>query len=1009
MPTDLTPADSTATAEPRPELLGRTHELAELERHLGTAPESPAGPRGRAALVAGDAGLGKTRLLTELAERARASGWTVMIGHCLDFADQLLPYLPFSEMLGRLADDDPESAARIAERHPAITALAPGRRLMSGAEPPAPLDGAGLRDADTVDRAAVFAAVHGALESLAAERPVLVVLEDLHWADRSTRDLVSFLLARQFRAPVAVVGSYRSDDLHRRHPLRTVVSEWVRLPGVLRMQLTPLPDDVVRHLVLTLQPGRLRERDVAWVVERAEGNAFFAEELVGARSVDHGSALPEDLADLLLVRLDRLDDASRQVVRAAACAGRRVTHALLAAVVELPQDELEQGVRTAVESHVLVRVGADSFAFRHALLAEAVYGDLLPGERVRLHGRYVDALTSGVVDATAAELATHARAAHDTETAIRAGVRAGEEAMAVGGPDDAAEHFEAVLELLARPGTPVPDGVDPVTLVRRTSEAVVASGHPGRAMALVRDHLDQAPPALDPRDRARLLLAWAAAAVVNESRKDPTVATAEALRLIGEEPGRLRTRALSLHARCLADEGRDEEAAKFAGEALAMAQRFELHQTAAEAATTIAALDGRLGHLDSAVRALEGVVAAAREAGNTEAEMRGRFHLALIELEEGRLAAAQELFREAAAAATASGRPWAPYGFDARYQQAMTAYLRGRWDEALDIANPAGEAPPADAEALLVTFRMMVGAGRGDESVLRHYEPLKASWPREALVAVSAGAAAIELLGAQGDLTGVWRVHDEVVASAEATWNPEFQARARLSALVLGQLADAAGPRGVDRTAPAGQRAETMRRAGELLDVVDRIHRAVNARPRGFGPEGRAWVTRAHAEHLRLRWLGGSDSPPDEELLAAWRGTVEAFDEFGHRHEAARSRARLASVLVAAGRAAEATPLVAEARAVAEELGAAPLLAELDALGTRERSVPSRVETDLTPRESEILALVADGRSNGEIGKHLFISTKTVSVHVSNILAKLGASGRTEAAAIARRRGLLPD
>ena len=147
MPTDLTPADSTATAEPRPELLGRTHELAELERHLGTAPESPAGPRGRAALVAGDAGLGKTRLLTELAERARASGWTVMIGHCLDFADQLLPYLPFSEMLGRLADDDPESAARIAERHPAITALAPGRRLMSGAEPPAPLDGAGLRDA----------------------------------------------------------------------------------------------------------------------------------------------------------------------------------------------------------------------------------------------------------------------------------------------------------------------------------------------------------------------------------------------------------------------------------------------------------------------------------------------------------------------------------------------------------------------------------------------------------------------------------------------------------------------------------------------------------------------------------------------------------------------------------------------------------------------------------------------------------------------------------------------
>ena len=116
-----------------------------------------------------------------------------------------------------------------------------------------------------------------------------------------------------------------------------------------------------------------------------------------------------------------------------------------------------------------------------------MYGDLLPGERVRLHVKYVEALTSGVVDATAAELATHARAAHDTETAIVAGIQAGEEAMAVGGPDHAAEHFQAVLELLARPVTAVPDWVDLVTVVRRTSEAVTATGHPVRAMALVRD------------------------------------------------------------------------------------------------------------------------------------------------------------------------------------------------------------------------------------------------------------------------------------------------------------------------------------------------------------------------------------------------------------------------------------------------------------------------------------------------------------------------------------------
>jgi DNA-binding CsgD family transcriptional regulator len=541
-----------------------------------------------------------------------------------------------------------------------------------------------------------------------------------------------------------------------------------------------------------------------------------------------------------------------------------------------------------------------------------------------------------------------------------------------------------------------------VTLVRRTSEAVIASGHPGRAMALVRDHLDQAPDGLDARDRARLLLAWAAAAVVNESREDPTVATAEALELIGDEPGRLRTRALSLHARCLADESRDEEAAKHAGEALAMAQRFGMHQAAAEAATTLAALDGRLGHFDSAVHALTEVVASARAANDTEAEMRGRFHLAMMDLENGRLAEAEELFRQAAEAASASGRPWAPYGFDARYQQATVAMLRGRWDETLAIANPAGESPPADAEALLLTIGMMVGAGRGDQGALRHYEPLKATWPREALVAVNTGAAAIDLLGDRGDLASVWQVHDEVVASAGAIWNPEFQARVRLSALVLGQLASAV------RSLPASARGEQLRRADELLAVVESIHRTASSGPRTFGPEGRAWVARTHAEHLRLRWLSGVEVPSMEELAAAWKESVTGFDVFGHRHEAARSRARAAAVQAAGGNVAEAARLAAEARAVAAELGARPLLDELAGLGGV-RAASARSEADLTPREREILALVADGRSNGEIAKQLFISTKTVSVHVSNILAKLGAAGRTEAAAIGRRRGLLGD
>ena len=177
--------------------------------------------------------------------------------------------------------------------------------------------------------------------------------------------------------------------------------------------------------------------------------------------------------------------------------------------------------------------------------------------------------------------------------------------------------------------------------------------------------------------------------------------------------------------------------------------------------------------------------------------------------------------------------------------------------------------------------------------------------------------------------------------------------------------------------------------------------------PSGFwGPEGRAWSQRLEAQWLRLRWLEGSDPPALDELVGAWREDASRFEEFGDVHELARSRTVLAGILRAGGDPAAARELGDLARAAAHELGAQPLLDELRAAG----SAPVRDDAaaaPLTAREREILALVAEGRSNGEIGRLLFISTKTVSVHVSHILGKLGAAGRTEAAAIARREGLL--
>ncbi|GAA1935043.1 helix-turn-helix transcriptional regulator [Nocardioides marmoribigeumensis] len=963
--------------------------MAAILDHLRVrAPES--GPP-RVDLVGGDAGMGKTRLLTEVGGAAEEAGWRVLAGHCLDFSASALPYLPFSEMVGRLADREPDLFEELTRTHPALTALAPGRRIRTP----------GFQRTEDLDRGEIFDGVHAGFETLAALQPLLLVVEDLHWADQSTRDLLSFLFVRAFGSPVAVVGSYRSDDLGRRHPLRPLLAEWVRLPGVERVDLSPLGAPDVRRLVRALHGGPVRERDVNRVVTLADGNPFYVEELVGAHDSGGTSTIPEDLLDLLLVRLDRLDDDARTVVRAASCSGWRVNHRLLTAVTGLGDAALDRAVRGALDAHVLVRDG-DYYRFRHALLAEAVHDDLLPGEHQRLHAAYVKALEEGVVPSTAAELARHAQSAHDIPTAIRAGIEAGEEAMAVGGPDDAARHFEAVLDIVSRHDQPLPDDVDYAVLVARTADAITASGQPARAVRLVEEHLDRAPADLPDVERARLLMAWANCALSNEVFDESSTATAQALDLVGEEPSRLRARALSLHARWLSATDHDDEAVELAGEAMAMAQRFDLASVVAEATTTLARIDERSGDLDSALAALEEVAESAAADHDTVGEMRGRYHLAYVRLETGDLAGAAEQFRLTAEAAERAGRPWAPYGFDARFHWALTRYVRGDWDGALEVADVTGQTPPLHAESLLACVAMLVRAGRGDLDALSYAEPVKAAWSGEGMTAVLAGSATIDLHGLRRDLPAVWRTYDDVVGVLSEIWNPHFQASVMLAALVAGQVATEVA------RASTAERAGLLERVDDLQSEVDEVLRRTVSRPLGWGPEGQAWTARFRAEALRGRWLAGVRVPAEDELVAAWTETVAAFEAFGHPYEVARSQARLAAVLTATGRPG-AREAAEAARETATRLGATPLVDELGV--TARPAKPARhrgpASTELTVREREILGLVAQGRTNGEIGKQLFISTKTVSVHVSNILAKLGAGSRTEAAAVGRDRGLL--
>jgi DNA-binding CsgD family transcriptional regulator len=975
------------------ELVGRDAELEQLCSTLGISVREPGSTAPHASvLLAGDAGVGKTRLLTELRDRSVAEGWLVQAGHCLDFADSALPYLPFSEITGRIARELPDLFDEVAERHPALLRLLPGQRMLSQATDP---------ESVPADQAALFDAVHALAEAVGAHQCLLIVVEDLHWADQSTRDLMSFLFGRGFDAQVALVASYRSDDLHRRHPLRRQVAVWARMSGVERIQVDPLGRADVRRLVQQLHPDPLPEARVRDIVSRAEGNAFFVEELVGATRSRTGR-VPDDLAELLLVRLESLDDPAVTVVRAAAVAGRRVSHPALSAVVGLEPADLDRAVRDAVEGHVLVPSGDDYYQFRHALLAEAVYDDLLPGERTGLHAAYAKALQEGRATGTPAELARHARLAKDYATALTASLRAGDDARAVGGAEEAAQHYLQALDLWY--DTRVPDGVDldHPRLVGLVSDALIAAGHPARALGVVREQLVRLPPDADDAVRGQLLGTLAFSLAMTETTDDPLDVTTQAVALVPDEPTNARAKVLAVHARMLARAGRFQEGREVAMTALALAERLDMPRLASDIRTTLVGLEKKGGPSESLVEALRSAIAGAVDAGASNTELRALLLLGNHHLDNADFGEADEAFTRATARAKAEGTPWVPYAAEARWMNAVSLRLQGRWDEALRVLDISQEVVPPIYHALLTGTRAQILVARGETEGPQLARQLRPFWREEGLVATTAGAAELEAAEISGDQAAAGELYRLITDTLTRIWHPLFQARVRLAATTLAAYAQGAVRRS------AAERAED---ATVVAGLVDDAHAVLERRSAktgtAWGPESRAWDSRVGAELLRWRWAADIDPPSQQELVETWREVEADFEAFGAPYELATVRATLAEILTASGDAAGAAAPAEAALGVAERLGARPLLRRLGRAPEAPATPARAARVSLTPRESEILALVAQGRTNGEIGRQLFISTKTVSVHVSNILGKLGASGRTEAAAIARRDGLL--
>jgi DNA-binding NarL/FixJ family response regulator len=968
-------------------LVGRSAELATLLANV----EHAAAGTASATVLDGDAGVGKTRLLAELHAAARERGVLCLIGHCVDLGDAPPPYLPFTEAFGRLAAERPELVDEIAGDYPAIARLLPRRSDSRSPD-------------DRVERGDLFESVLGGLAVPSEHQPVLLVVEDVHWADMATRDLLGFLFTRLSTQRVSIVVTYRSDDLHRRHPLRHTLAEWSRLSRVERVHLDPLEAEDVGALVRSLRgPRPLAESDLQGIVRRADGNAFFAEELVAAtEQCADAEHLPWQLADLLLVRLDRLTEEGREVVRVAAVGGRRVSHEMLAAVLEMPAHVLDTALRDAVDAHILeLTASGRGFTFRHALLGEAVYDDLLPGERVRIHAAYAAVL--GKTDqGSSAELARHARASHDLLTAYDASVRAGEEAMSLAAPQEALNHYEAALEL-----APLVDGAaeNPAPLVSALVDAAIAAGRSYRGLRLARETLDALGSDAPPLTRAELLYAFASAAVAGEADEATISATGEAVTLVPTEPPTpFRARLAALHARGLLIMGREVDAERWARESIEIADALGMSSASGDAAVTLTMLGLRAESPDETANRLMSLADNYHAAGETAAELRTRYNLGSLHFEHGKLDLAEASYAAVVQRAREIGRPWTSFGMEARAMIGLTQYQRGHWDDALRTLDVSGEAAPPLAEALCTATAMAVRAGRGDATVLDLIQPLREWAMRDSRIPLYALGAAIEIYEAEGRIDDAMALHDEVLPVLAMLWQNEwFLARIRLSAQLLAVLCVAAV------SAPQARRVALVEQGAAFYAAGNKSLERGLPPGRKLGGEGLAWVARLEAEWARLRWICDVDAPSERDHVAMWQAATEAF-RGQSAVELARSESRLAAVLRAAGETKSAGEHATAAAAVARELRAAPLLGEITSLGLATAATRATAATPpdaLTAREREVLALLVEGRTNRQIGSQLYISEKTVSVHVSNILAKLAVGSRTEAAARARREGLL--
>jgi len=973
-------------------LVGRDDSLRRLSRALDRA----AAGRPVVAVVAGETGVGKTALLRQFLDGVDAA---VLAGTCVPVAGEPLPYAALTQALRRAKGSG--VVQQELSRSPELSRLLPG--VPEG--PPA-------ASAEGSSRLRLYQSVLGLLDLMGAATPVVHAVEDVHWADPATLDLLSFLATNLVDERVLLLLTYRAEAVVETDALATWLAELRRLPLTEAVTLDRLDHDQATALVTRLLGTPPTPEQLAATWERSAGNPLFVEQLVLAG--DGPGPLPATLHDLLRARVAGLPDETREVLRAASVIGRVSSVPLLARTLRRDVPMVEPLLRPALAAHVLELRPDDRIGFHHPAFAEVVYAELMPGERTALHRAAAEALDAEPYPSPAAvgELARHWHRAGDLARALAAAVRAGrvsEEAYAFA---DAAASYSRALELVEQ----VDVDIDRTELRTRAGECAILTGDAPAAVRFVRAALADV---TEPSERATLLERLGSFHYLAGDGEAAEAAFRDALALLA--PGETSELAARLYAGLgllCAAWSRIDDADTACAEAVRISRAVGARREEGVALNARGVVAAVRGDVDGGIELLRDSLAIAQAVQNPTDVASAYVNLSHVLGLAGRLDDGVRLARAGIAELTR-------YGQDRQsgsllLVNASDALVKaGRLPEAQELITTALDRQPRGIMAAPVLFlAARIALARGDLDVawdsaqqarlLIESEHAPVAWLR----VVIETAAEVELwagrpAAAQELVTdGLEAIH----GTDEAPFGTE------LVALGLRAVADEAAVRRDGRS-----RARQRARAAELREVLaERDEEAAL-------PETPALDELCAAEAARV--TGSATSTAWASVAAAWLALERPFP-------AAYARWREAEVLLASGVSAPAVTALRTAHAAAVALTAVRLVGELESLarwyrldlptpvpaprsGADDASGPpagaaggEEPEDDglaaygLTSREREVLIRLAAGQSNREIAEDLFISIKTASVHVSNILRKLDVPGRQEAARVAHRLGV---